>query len=69
MDMFTETVLRTGCLRALTRPGPGTAWARRVLERMLLVIYAYGTGAGIRSVASGEHPTARKTCATRGAAT
>jgi TnpA family transposase len=27
-----------------------------VVERMLLVIYAYGTGAGIRAVAAGEHP-------------
>ncbi|HEV7827912.1 MAG TPA: Tn3 family transposase, partial [Pseudonocardiaceae bacterium] len=57
LDMFTETALRTGCLDALIPSGvrvdldPG-----EVVERMLLVIYAYGTGAGIRAVAAGEHP-------------
>jgi hypothetical protein len=56
LDMFTETALRTGCLDALVLAGvrvdldPG-----EVVERMLLVIYAYGTGAGIRAVAAGEH--------------
>ncbi|MGN9788628.1 Tn3 family transposase [Nonomuraea sp. ZG12] len=57
LDMFTETALRTSCLDTLipasTRIGMESG---EFLERMLLVIYAYGTGAGIRSVASGEHP-------------
>ncbi len=56
LDMFTETALRTGCLDALvpagTRIGMETG---EFFERMLLVIYAYGTGAGIRSVAAGDH--------------
>ncbi|MGH3408326.1 MAG: Tn3 family transposase, partial [Streptosporangiaceae bacterium] len=57
LDMFTETALRTGCLDALTPAGVRTGMnPRELLERMLLVIYAYGTGAGIRSVAAGEHP-------------
>lgn len=56
LGMFTETALRTSCLDALipagTRLGMEPA---EFFERMLLVIYAYGIGAGIRSVASGEH--------------
>ncbi|PRX48056.1 Tn3 transposase DDE domain-containing protein [Nonomuraea fuscirosea] len=57
LDMFTETALRTGCLDPLTSAGVRIDLdPQEVLERMLLVIYAYGTGAGIRSVAAGEHP-------------
>lgn len=57
LDMLTETALRTGCLDALTPTGTRVDLpARELFERMLLVIYAYGTGAGIRSVAAGEHP-------------
>ncbi|MGH3533482.1 MAG: Tn3 family transposase [Pseudonocardiaceae bacterium] len=57
LDMFTETSLRTGCLDALI---PASSRIdldpREFFERMLLVIYATGTGAGIRSVAAGDHP-------------
>lgn len=57
LDMLTETSLRTGCLDALIPAGVRVDLdPREVLERMLLVIYAYGTGAGIRSVAAGDHP-------------
>nr|WP_231618707.1 Tn3 family transposase [Nonomuraea sp. SBT364] len=57
LDMFTETALRTGCLDGLIPAGTRIGMEpREFFERMLLVIYAYGTGAGIRSVASGEHP-------------
>ncbi|MEV0418632.1 Tn3 family transposase [Streptosporangium canum] len=57
LDMFTETALRTGCLDALIPAGTRIGMEpREFFERMLLVIYAYGTGAGIRSVASGQHP-------------
>lgn len=56
LDMFTETALRTGCLDALVPAGTRIGMEpHEFLERMLLVIYAYGTGAGIRSVASGDH--------------
>jgi hypothetical protein len=27
-----------------------------LFERLLLLIYAYGTGTGIRAVAAGDHP-------------
>ena len=65
LDMFTETALRTGCLDALIPAGVRIDLdPREVLERMLLVIYATGTGAGIRSVAAGDHPTPKPTCAT-----
>ena len=57
LDMFTETALRTGCLDALVPAGTRIGMeTREFFERMLLVIYAYGTGAGIRSVAAGDHP-------------
>ena len=57
IDMLKETVLRTGCLDAFTPAGrpraPSTA--RCSLERLLLLVYAYGTNTGIRAVAAGEH--------------
>nr|WP_308066887.1 Tn3 family transposase [Microtetraspora sp. AC03309] len=57
LDMFTETALRTGCLNALIPAGTRLGMdPMEFFERMLLVIYALGTGAGIRSVAAGEHP-------------
>jgi TnpA family transposase len=56
LDMFTETALRTGCLDALIPAGSRMGMdPAEFFERMLLVIYALGTGAGIRSVAAGEH--------------
>ncbi|MBV9160732.1 MAG: Tn3 family transposase [Pseudonocardiales bacterium] len=57
LDMFTETALRTGCLDDLIPAGVRVDLdPREVVERMLLVIYADGTGTGIRAVAAGEHP-------------
>jgi Tn3 transposase DDE domain/Domain of unknown function (DUF4158) len=57
LDMFTETALRTGCLDVLIPAGTRIGMSpQELFERMLLVIYALGTGAAIRSVASGEHP-------------
>ena len=57
LDMFTETALRTGCLDVLLPAGIRIGMpAHEFVERMLLVIYALGTGAGIRSVAAGDHP-------------
>ncbi len=57
MDMLTETCLRTGCLSAFTPVGTQNHLDPHVLfERLLLLVYAYGTGAGIRAVAAGDHP-------------
>ena len=57
MDMLTETCLRTGCLNVFTPAGTQNHLDAAVLfERLLLLIYAYGTGTGIRAVAAGDHP-------------
>jgi hypothetical protein len=57
LDMFTETALRTGCLDALIPAGTRIGMPpHELFERMLLLVYALGTGAGTRSVASGDHP-------------
>jgi TnpA family transposase len=57
MDMLTETALRTGCLNVFTPAGTQNHLDAAVLfERLLLLIYAYGTGTGIRAVAAGDHP-------------
>ncbi len=54
IDMLKEAVLRTGCLDAVTSVAGSSSLAPRVLaERLMLAIYAYGTNAGIRAVASG----------------
>jgi hypothetical protein len=56
LDMLTETALRTGCLDVLTAIGVKENLAPAVLfERLLLLIYAYGTNTGVRAVAAGEH--------------
>ena len=56
VDMLKETVLRTGCLDAVTSVTMGGGIRPDVLaERLLLAIYAYGTNTGIRAVASGTH--------------
>jgi TnpA family transposase len=57
MDMLAETCLRTGCLNPFSSIGTRSELDPQVLvERLLLVIYAYGTGTGIRAVAAGDHP-------------
>jgi hypothetical protein len=56
IDMLKEAVLRTGCLRAFSSVGAREAIDRDSLEqRLILLIYAYGTNTGIRAVAAGEH--------------
>jgi len=54
VDMLKETVLRTGCLDAVTSAAGGIR-PDVLAERLLLAIYAYGTNTGIRAVASGAH--------------
>ncbi|MGH3492815.1 MAG: Tn3 family transposase, partial [Sciscionella sp.] len=57
LDMLTETALRTGCLNVFTPVSTRSGLDPGVLfERLLLLVYAYGTGAGLRSVAAGDHP-------------
>jgi hypothetical protein len=57
MDMLTETALRTGCLNVFTPAGTQNHLDAAVLfERLLLLVYAYGTGTGIRAVTVGDHP-------------
>lgn len=56
VDMLKEAVLRTGCLDAVTSVSGGGSLSAEVLaERLLLVIYAYGTNTGIKAVSSGGH--------------
>ncbi|MDT3441581.1 Tn3 family transposase [Pseudofrankia sp. BMG5.37] len=56
IDMLKEALLRTGCLTAVTSVvGSGHLAPEVLAERLMLAIYAYGTNAGIRSVAGGEH--------------
>ena len=57
LDMLTETALRTGCLNVFNPLGSRENIDPAVLfERLLLLIYAYGTNTGIRAVAAGDHP-------------
>lgn len=56
IDFLKEAVLRTGCLDHVTSSATrGDMDARVLAERLLLVVYAYGTNTGIRAVAAGEH--------------
>lgn len=57
VDMLKEAVLRTGCLDALTtRTGrAGGISPEALAERLVLVIYGYGTNTGLRAVAAGRH--------------
>ena len=56
IDILKEAALRTGCLDAVTAvSGAGTLPVAVLAERLLLVIYAYGTNTGIRAVAAGGH--------------
>jgi TnpA family transposase len=53
IDVLKETALRTGCLSGVAPVAGGGQLAAEVLaERLMLVIYAYGTNTGIRAVAS-----------------
>ncbi|KUP97167.1 Tn3 family transposase [Thermobifida cellulosilytica] len=56
LDMLKETALRTGMLEAFTGVGTREAITTEELwERLILVIYAYGTNTGLRRAAAGEH--------------
>lgn len=56
IDFLKEAVLRTGCLDKVTAAATRSDLDRRsIAERLLLVVYAYGTNTGIRAVAAGEH--------------
>ncbi|TKK84234.1 hypothetical protein FDA94_30385 [Herbidospora galbida] len=56
MDMFAETALRTSCLSVLNPVGVRSELdPQELFERLLLVIYAYGTGTGIRAAAAIGH--------------
>lgn len=56
VDVLKETVLRTGCLAAVTARVGRTGISPEVLaERLVLCIYGYGTNTGLRAVAAGRH--------------
>ncbi len=56
IDLLKEAMLRTGALAAVTSAGTRSDLPPEVLaERLLLVIYGYGTNTGLRAVAAGEH--------------
>lgn len=56
IDILKEAALRTGMLKGLVPAGTRSGIAEHVLlERLLLIAYAYGTNSGIASVAAGEH--------------
>jgi hypothetical protein len=55
IDVLKEAVLRSGCQEVIERAsGRGRLGPGELLERLLLVVYAYGTGAGIRAVAAAD---------------
>ncbi len=57
IEMLKEAALRTAALGALTGVGTRGSLPEAVLiERLLLIAYAYGTNSGLRTVASGDHP-------------
>ncbi|MGP3965770.1 Tn3 family transposase [Nonomuraea sp. 3N208] len=56
IDILEEAILRTGCLAKVTAAtGTGHMSPEVLAERLMLVIYAYGTNCGIRQVVSGAH--------------
>ncbi|MET7696479.1 Tn3 family transposase [Streptomyces sp. NPDC005485] len=56
IDILKEAALRTGMLKAMAPVGTREAIDEaKLLERLLLIAYAYGTNSGISSVASGAH--------------
>ena len=57
IDMLNEAVLRTGCLDHVTGTAGRGDLSREVLaERLLLVVYAYGTNTGIPALSISAHP-------------
>ena len=55
IDVLKEAVLRSACRSTISSIADRDAVGGQLLERLLLVLYAYGTNAGIRAVAAGEH--------------
>lgn len=56
IDVLKEAVLRSDCGTTISSMfGRADAAGGQLLERLLLVLYAYGTNTGIRAVAAGEH--------------
>ena len=55
IDVLKEAVLRSGVPFHDQSIAGRDAVGGQLLERLLLVLYAYGTNAGIRAVAAGEH--------------
>ena len=56
IDILKEAALRTGMLKAMAPAGTRESIDEaKLLERLLLIAYAYGTNSGIRSVATGKH--------------
>jgi len=55
IDVLKEAVLRSACPSTISSIAGRDAVGGQLLERLLLVLYAYGTNAGIRAVAAGEH--------------
>ncbi|MDJ0466079.1 Tn3 family transposase [Streptomyces sp. H27-C3] len=56
IDILKEAALRTGMLKALAPVGTRESIDEaKLLERLLLIAYAYGTNSGISSVAAGPH--------------
>jgi TnpA family transposase len=56
IDMLKESILRTGCLSLVGDLAKSARLTPETLtERLMLVIYGYGTNIGIRGVAAGDH--------------
>jgi TnpA family transposase len=55
IDVLKEAVLRSACPSTISSIAGRDAVGGQLLERLLLVLYAYGTNTGIRAVAAGEH--------------
>jgi TnpA family transposase len=56
IDVLKEAMLRSACRTTIAAMfGRGDVAGGQLLERLLLVLYAYGTNTGIRAVAAGEH--------------
>jgi len=53
VDVLKEAVLRSGCLNTVASMASANLPVAALAERLLLVIYAYGTNTGIKAVAGG----------------
>lgn len=69
LDMLTETALRTGCLDAFTPIGTRSdIEAAKLFQRLLLLVYAYGTTPGSALWPPATTVTPRTSCVTSAAA-